>query len=65
MIENLKPTVNKAVKKKGKLSIVAAGTNRKDPIAEIIKPAESVFVSKFCKTSIFKDTKKKIIDPTK
>jgi hypothetical protein len=55
------PTVNKAVRKEGKLSIVAAGTKKKEPNA--VSRRKCFFVSNFCKTSTFSDTKKKIIDP--
>ena len=42
--ENPKPTINKADKKNTKLAFIAAGTNRKAPIAEITKPKERVFL---------------------
>jgi hypothetical protein len=46
-LKNQVPTVNKAVRKKGKLSIVAAGTNIKEPNAESNKPADNVFCIQF------------------
>jgi hypothetical protein len=43
----LKTKPTKCGKEEGKLSIVAAGTNIKEPNAESNKPADNVFVSKF------------------
>jgi hypothetical protein len=49
--EKPSPTVNKAVRKKGKLSIVAAGTNIKNQMQKVINQQIMSFLYQISKTS--------------